>query len=340
MKIVVTGSQGFIGGYLVEELLSQGHVIVGVDNFSKYGRLNKTHDSHPNFSLVEMNLEDDKNFYDVLEGADHLVAGAAKIGGITYFHKFAYDLLAKNERILATTCDAAIKAFRKGNLKKVTYISSSMVFENAQNFPSLEGDELKSPPPSSSYGFQKLSTEYFARAAWDQYQLPYTIVRPFNCIGIGEARATSDKYEKSGNISLAMSHVVPDLIQKIVKGQDPLHILGTGSQIRHYTYGGDLARGIGMAIQSDFAINEDFNLSTPVGHTVIELANVIYRKVTGTEVDPAITMDEPYEYDVQMRIPSTEKAKDILGFQALTPLETALDEIIPWVRDAIDTGAI
>jgi nucleoside-diphosphate-sugar epimerase len=340
MKIVVTGSQGFIGGYLVEQLLSEGHVIVGVDNFSKYGRLNKTHDSHPNFSLVEMNLEDEKNFCDVLEGADHLVAGAAKIGGITYFHKFAYDLLAKNERILATTCDAAINAFQNGSLKKVTYISSSMVFENAQNFPSLEGDELKSPPPSSSYGFQKLSTEYFARAAWDQYQLPYTIVRPFNCIGIGEARAASDKYEKSGNISLAMSHVVPDLIQKIVKGQDPLHVLGTGSQIRHYTYGGDLARGISMAMQSDFAINEDFNLSTPVGHTVIELANVIFRKVTGSDINPIITMDEPYEYDVQMRIPSTEKAKDILGFQALTPLETALDEIIPWVRNAIDTGAI
>jgi UDP-glucose 4-epimerase len=340
VKIVVTGSQGFIGGYLVEELLAQGHVIVGVDNYSKYGHLKKSYDSHPNFNLVNMNLEDDKNFFDVLDGVDHLVAGAAKIGGITYFHKFAYDLLAKNERILATTCDAAIRAFQKGSLKKVTYISSSMVFENALNFPSVEGDELKSPPPLSSYGFQKLSTEYFARAAWDQYKLPYTIVRPFNCIGIGEARAVSDEYEKSGNISLAMSHVVPDLIQKIVKGQNPLHILGDGTQIRHYTYGGDLAQGIALAIQSDSAINEDFNLSTPVGHTVLELANIIYRKITGFDTNPEIMMDKPYEHDVQMRIPSTEKAKNILGFEALTPLEKALDEIIPWVRNAIDSGVI
>jgi len=165
-------------------------------------------------------------------------------------------------------------------------------------------------------------------------------VRPFNCIGIGEARAVSDEYEKSGNISLAMSHVVPDLIQKVVKGQNPLHILGTGEQIRHYTYGGDLARGISMAIQSGAATNQDFNLSTPIGHTVTELANIIYQKVTGSEINPKIKMDVPYEHDVQMRIPATEKAKNMLGFEALTPLETALDEIIPWVKNAISLGVI
>ncbi len=340
MKIVVTGSQGFIGGYLVEELLSQGHSVIGVDNFSKYGFLNKSHDSNPNFSLVTLDLENSSDFEDVLDGADHLVAGAAKIGGITYFHKFAYDLLAKNERIMATTCDAAIKAFQRGTLKKITYISSSMVFESTKTFPSREGDELKSPPPLSSYGFQKLATEYFARAAWDQYKLPFTIVRPFNCIGVGEARALSDHYEQSGNISLAMSHVVPDLIQKVLKGQNPLHILGSGNQIRHYTYGGDLAKGISLAIQSDAAQNQDFNLSTPHGHSVLELANLIYRKITGLKNSPEIVMDDPYEHDVQLRVPSTIKAKTLLGFEATTSLDTALDEIIPWVKGAISEGII
>ena len=340
MKIVVTGSQGFIGGYLVEELLSQGHTVVGVDNYSKYGFLSKSHDNHPDFSLVNTNLENSADLDAVLMDADHLVAGAAKIGGITYFHKFAYDLLAKNERIMATTCDAAIKAFECGSLQKVTYISSSMVFESATSFPSKEGDELSSPPPLSSYGFQKLSTEYFARAAWDQYGLPFTIVRPFNCIGIGEARAVSDHYEQSGNISLAMSHVVPDLIQKILKGQDPLHILGSGNQIRHYTYGGDLAKGISLAIQSDAAFNQDFNLSTPTGHSVLELANLIYRKITHLDSNPEIVMDKPYEYDVQMRVPATEKAKSLLGFEATTSLDSALDEIIPWVQGAIKEGII
>ena len=118
-----------------------------------------------------------------------------------------------------------------------------MVFESTDRWPSVEGDERLVPPPLSSYGFQKLAVEYFARAAWDQYELPYTILRPFNCVGIGERRALGDVEVRSGNVELAMSHVVPDLVQKVLKGQDPLHILGDGNQVRHYTYGGDLARG-------------------------------------------------------------------------------------------------
>ena len=157
-----------------------------------------------------------------------------------------------------------------------------MVFESTDRWPSVEGDERRVPPPLSSYGFQKLAVEYFARAAWDQYGLPYTIVRPFNCVGIGEGRALGDVEIDSGNVKLAMSHVVPDLVQKVVKGQDPLHILGDGSQIRHYTYGGDLARGIIDAMQHPDARNEDFNLSTAQSTTVRQLAQIIWRKIKET----------------------------------------------------------
>src|SRR5205085_4118724 len=183
--------------------------------------------------------------------------GAAMIGGISYFHTFAYDLRATNERIIAASCDAAVEAFRNKKLHKVTYLSSSMVFESTTHWPSVEGDERIVPPPLSSYGFQKLAVEYFARAAWDQYKLPYTILRPFNCVGISESRALGDVEIDSGNVKLAMSHVVPDLVQKVLKGQDPLHILGTGDQVRHYTYGGDLARGIIDCVESDKTINDD-----------------------------------------------------------------------------------
>ncbi len=193
---------------------------------------------------------------------DHLIAGAAMIGGISYFHEYAYDLLATNERIMAATCDAAIKAHRQGSLQKVTYLSSSMVFESADSWPSYEGQQLEIPPPLSSYGFQKLAVEYYAKAAHEQYELPYTIVRPFNCVGVGEGRALGEASVLSGNVELAMSHVVPDLVQKILKGQDPLHILGEGNQIRHYTYGGDLAKGIVTAMEHPDALNEDFNIST------------------------------------------------------------------------------
>src|ERR1700689_2446735 len=317
-KVLVSGSAGFIGGYLVEELLARGYAVVGIDNFSKYGKVTKSYDDNPNYELVEGDARDIDLMTRLLSDCDHFIAGAAMIGGISYFHTYAYDLLATNERIIAASCDAAIAAHKAGRLKKVTYVSSSMVFESADSWPSYEGQEREVPPPLSSYGFQKLAVEYFARAARDQYQLPYTIVRPFNCVGIGESRALGDEEILSGNVRLAMSHVVPDLVQKVLRGQDPLHVLGSGDQIRHYTYGGDLAKGIVMAMEHEDALNEDFNLSTAESTTVRELAEMIWRKVRGPGVPLRFVHDEPFEYDVQQRVPDTGKAKRILGFDATT----------------------
>ena len=341
MNVLVSGSSGFIGGYVVEELLSRGHTVVGVDNHSKYGKVAKSYDTHPDYRLVEGDCRDADLMAELLADCDHFIAGAALIGGISYFHAYAYDLIANNERIMAASCDAAIKVFQEtGRLQKVTYMSSSMVFESTDHWPSVEGDERRIAPPLSSYGFQKLAVEYFARAAWDQYQLPYTIVRPFNCVGIGEGRALGDVEVPSGNVKLAMSHVVPDLVQKIVKGQDPLHILGDGTQVRHYTYGGDLAKGIVTAMEHPDARNEDFNLSTAQSTNVRELAAVIWRKIKGPDVPLNMVSDEAFEHDVAKRVPSVEKAKRVLGFEATTTLDEMLDEVIPWITQAVADGRI
>ena len=339
-KVLITGSSGFIGGYVVEELLSRGYDVVGLDNYSKYGRVTKSYDSHPRYTFVEGDAVDVELMTNLLMDCDHFIAGAALIGGISYFHAYAYDLLANNERIMASTCDAAIRAHRQGKLEKVTYLSSSMVYESSQHWPSVEGDQRKIPPPLSSYGFQKLAVEYFAQAAYDQYKLPFTIVRPFNCVGIGEGRALGEVEVLSGNVSLAMSHVVPDLVQKILKGQDPLHILGSGEQIRHYTFGGDLAKGIVRCMESPKALNEDFNISTSESTSVLELAELIWNKIHKSTKPFRYVSDQAYEYDVQRRIPSTQKAKEILGFECKTSLDQMLDEVIPWIQMAIDQGKI
>ena len=340
MKVLVTGAAGFICGYLVAELLDAGHEVVGVDNFSKYGPVKRTFDDDPRYRLVEGDAKDAELMTELAADCDHLVAGAAMIGGISYFHEFAYDLIAENERITAATFDAAVSAFKLGRLQKITVLSSSMVYESSSVFPTPEGAQLTSPPPRSTYGFQKLATEYFALGAHEQYSLPYTIVRPFNCVGIGERRALRDHDVRSGNVKLAMSHVVPDLVQKVLKGQDPLHILGDGTQVRHYTYGGDLAVGIRLAMESERALNEDFNLSTARSTTVRELAEIVWRKVHGAGQPLRLVSDPPYEHDVQMRVPDVTKATDVLGFEATTSLEDVLDEVIPWIREEIEAGRI
>jgi nucleoside-diphosphate-sugar epimerase len=340
VKILVTGAAGFINGYLVPELLDAGHDVVGLDNFSKYGRLVKSYDDHPRYTFVEGDAKDVELLTRLAADVDQVVAAAAMIGGISYFHEFAYDLLAENERILASTFDAAIAARRDGHLERIVVISSSMVYESATVFPTPEGAQLSSPPPVSTYGFQKLAAEYFAKGAWEQYELPYTIVRPFNCVGIGERRAVRDTDVMSGNVKLALSHVVPDLVLKVLKGQDPLHILGDGSQVRHYTYGGDLAHGIRLAMESPEAVNADFNLSTARSTTVLELAELIWRRICGPDQPFRYVTDPPFEYDVQMRVPDVRKAREVLGFEATTSLEAMLDEVIPWIADELESGRL
>jgi UDP-glucose 4-epimerase len=339
VKILVTGSAGFINGYVVAELLEAGHEVVGIDNYSKYGPVEKSYDRHPRYRFVRGDAKDVPLMKELASECDQVLAAAAMIGGISYFHTHAYDLLAENERITAATFDAAIWAFQNRRLKKINVLSSSMVYESAREFPTAEGAERTNPPPLSTYGFQKLACEYFAQGAREQHGLPYTIIRPFNCVGVGEQRALCDKQIRSGNVTLAMSHVVPDLVQKIAKQQDPLHILGSGRQVRHYTYGGDLARGVRACIESPASVNEDFNVSTPHGHTVLQVAEAIWRMLNPGRPFRTVS-DEPFKYDVQMRVPAVEKVKRVLGFEAMTPLSRILEEVVPWVVKQIELGNI
>jgi nucleoside-diphosphate-sugar epimerase len=339
-RVLVSGSAGFIGGYLTSELLRRGYAVLGVDDFSKYGPVRSPHEGSPAFGFVRGDAADAGLMSELLADCDHFIAGAAMIGGISYFHAFPYDLLATNERIIAGSCDAAIRAHRQGRLRRVTYVSSSMVYESADSWPSAEGQQLTVPPPRSSYGFQKLAVEYFARAAADQYGLPFTIVRPFNCVGTGERRALRGGVVSSGEVKLAMSHVVPDLVQKVLRGQDPLRILGSGTQVRHYTYGGDLARGIVTAMEHPDAAGEDFNLSTSRATTVTDLAALIWRKIREPGAALRLAHDEPYAHDVQRRVPDVEKAARVLGFRAETSLEEMLDQVISWTAGAIEAGVI
>jgi UDP-glucose 4-epimerase len=339
MRVLVTGAAGFIAGYLVPELLEAGHEVVGLDNYSKYGPVERSYDGHPRYRIVEGDAKDVGLLSELAFDVDQVVAGAAMVGGIGYFHHYAYDLLAENERIVAATFDAALRAFERGRLRRVVLISSSMVYERASVFPTPEGAELESPPPFSTYGFQKLAAEYFARGAHAQYGLPYTICRPFNCVGAGERRALRDPEVASGNLKLAMSHVVPDLVLKVLKGQDPLHVLGDGTQVRHYTYGGDLARGIRLCMESEAAVNEDFNLSTDRPTTVAELAELIWRTIRGDR-PLRLVHDPPFPHDVRRRAPDVEKARRLLGFEATTTLPEMLAEVVPFVEAELAAGRL
>ena len=333
MKTVcITGAQGFIGSYLCKDLLDAGYHVIGIDNYSKYGKIARPHDNHPNFTFYEEDVVGiEKRDLLRFQNVDAIIAIAAKIGGISYFHKYAYDLLAENERIMASTFDLAISLKKLCSLKRIVVLSSSMVYENATNYPTEESEIKVIPPPDSTYGFQKLACEYFCKGAFEQYGLEYTILRPFNCVGVGEEEALGEEAVMSGGVKLMMSHVLPDIINKIMQNQYPLRIFGDGNQIRCYTNGKDIARGIRLAMESPKAINEDFNISIERATSVLELAKIAWKILK-----PSYLFwheeDAPFQYDVQKRIPSIQKAKNVLEFEAKIPLEESILEVIEYVK--------
>ena len=310
-KVLVTGSEGFIGRYIVSELLDNNYYVIGIDNFSKYGWRETS--KHPNFEFHNHDLRDNVPYFPPF---DYLIHTAAMIGGIKMFHERPADIISQNSLI-----DGVVlrETKRMSRLKKFIALSSSMVYENCSIFPSPETEAGKICP-SSSYGFSKLALEYSVRAFYEQYGLPYIIARPFNCIGIGE-----DDYKELN------SHVLPDFVYKALtlKPTDIFPILGNGKQIRHYTAGKDLARGIRLSMESNI-INDDFNLSSSRSTTVKELATIIWRKIHGT--DPLFACLPSFQYDVQKRIPDTSKAERLLGFKAEIPLEETIDEVIEYIR--------
>lgn len=314
-KVVVTGGAGFIGSEVVKKLLEKGYFVRVVDNLSK-----KESKFKGGYEFIKGDLTDKNVADDAFEGMDACVNLAAKIGGIGYFHKYPATILSENNKIYSSTFEAAVE----NKLKRMVYISSSMVFESATEFPSKEEDVFKIPPPISCYGFSKLIGEQYCQAFWDEYKLPFSICRPFNAYGINEYPGEEVGY----------AHVIPDLAKKILNGQYPLEILGNGEQIRCFTHVSDLAEGIIAVMESDRAVNQDFNLADPRPITVLALAKMLW-KITGRKETFKVKCVLGFKFDIQKRIPDARKVEKMLKWRAKMPLEKGLAEVVEWVRKTL-----
>lgn len=312
-RVIVTGGCGLIGRSVVAELQSRGHSVTVLDNLSKDdARIPEGAD----FQLID--LRDPAETIEAFAEHDACINLAALIGGIGYFHRIPADILADNDRIYASTFAAAARL----EMRRMVFVSSSMVYESATHFPSSEDDLLRMPPPVTAYGFSKLSGEYYCRAFREQHGLRYTIIRPFNAYGPDEAAGEE----------IGAAHVIPDLIRKILGGQDPLELLGDGSQTRCFTHVRDIARGIVMALESPAAEDQDFNLSSPVETRILDLARLIWERCR-PGVPFRVQSVPSFQYDVQRRVPEVSKAADRMSWRAEIGLEEGLDEVIRWQRE-------
>jgi len=310
--ILVTGGAGFIGSTVVRELLARKHKVRVIDNMSK-----PSSRVPEGVEFVRADLADREAARQAMRGVRACINLAARIGGIGYFHRLPATILSENNLIYSNTFEAAVEH----KIERMIFVSSSMVFESAHTFPSREDELLKLPPPFTAYGFSKLVGEWYCRAFYDQYGLPYTICRPFNAIG---------PEEEAGD-EVGEAHVIPDLIKKVLSGQSPLELLGDGKQTRCFTHVRDIARGIVDALESDKAVNEDFNLGISDEITMLELARRIHEQIA-PERKFEVKYVPGFSSDIRRRVPDGTKAKRLIGWEPRISIDEGLRECVAAAR--------
>jgi UDP-glucose 4-epimerase len=313
-RVLVTGGAGTIGAAVVRRLLADPAYEVRVS------------DQRPAPQWMregcEVHVGDLRSTEEALaatRGCTHVIHLAAIVGGIANFHRLPHTLTEVNNALYNSIIRAALDL----EVERFVYVSSSMVFERAELFPTPEDYLPQCPVPLSAYGYSKLTGEVYCRAAHDEHGFPYTICRPFNAYGPGEVPDQEP----------GIAHAVPDLIRKVLSGQRPLEIFGSGEQTRTLTHVDDIADGVVTAMGSPAGLCEDFNISASRELTVAEIARIVWQACGEDPEDFALEHLPTFTVDVQRRWPSVEKARKLLGWQAKIELEDGIAQTVTWLRE-------
>jgi nucleoside-diphosphate-sugar epimerase len=321
-RVLVTGGAGTIGSAVVRRLLKDPAFEVRVSD----------HRAAPDWmregcEIHQGDLRDEAVAIEATDGCSHVIHLAAIVGGIANFHKLPFTLTKVNNALTGSVVAAALSAA----VERFVYVSSSMVFERATEYPTTEEHVLECPMPRSAYGFSKLAGEVYTRAAADQHGLRYTICRPFNAYGPGELPDPDEP---------GIAHAVPDLILKSLPGRPPLKIFGDGFQTRTLTHVDDIADGVVTAMASGAGLNEDFNISASEELTVAVIAKIIWLACGHDESTIELEHLPTFAVDVQRRWPSVEKASRLLGWKADIDLREGIGETARWLAEHPSTTVV
>ncbi len=313
-RVLVTGGAGTIGAAVVRHLLADPAYEVRVSDQRPAPQWMRE-----GCEVHTGDLREPEVAKAAMAGCTHVVHLAAIVGGIANFHRLPYTLTDVNNALYNSVFGAAIAL----EVERLVYVSSSMVFERAELYPTPEDYLPRCPVPRSAYGFSKLTGEIYCRAAHDEHDLPFTIVRPFNAYGPGELPDAEP----------GIAHAVPDLINKVLSGQRPLQIFGSGEQTRTLTHVDDIAEGLICAMSSPAGLNEDFNISASRELTVAEIAAIVWEACGEDPEELEFEHLPTFEVDVQRRWPSVEKARQLLDWQSRIDAEEGIASTVRWLRE-------
>jgi UDP-glucose 4-epimerase len=312
-NIFITGGAGFIANTLIKRLIEKNK-ITAYDNFHRDTLSGSGIASHPNLNIVKGDVLDINSLTDAMKGAD-IVVHAAGIAGIDTVIKDPVRTMRVN--MIGTA--NALEAASKNNIKdRFIDFSTSEVF-GSMAFKSSEKDQTVSGSAGEArwtYAVSKLAGEHLAHAYYTQFNLPIVTVRPFNIYGPGQTG--------EGAIQI--------FIKRALENKD-IHIDGDGNQIRAWCYVDDFTDCLFSCMENPVAVGHSFNIGNARAViTILGLAQTVCRVLNSKS---KIVFDPPLSADIALRIPSVEKTKELLGFQAKVDLEEGIQKTAVWMEQRL-----
>jgi nucleoside-diphosphate-sugar epimerase len=310
---LITGAAGFIGSNLALHLLDQGHSVKGLDNLSNGFQANidviSSHKNAANFEFIKGDITDFKTCLSACKGVD-FVSHQAALGSVPRSIKFPelYDLHNTTGTL------NMMRAARDNKVKVFVYASSSSVYGDTPTLPKVE---TMTPNPKSPYAISKMSTEYYGKAFWDLYQLPTIGLRYFNVFGPRQ------------NPNSQYAAAIPKFITSFLNNTSPI-IHGDGEQTRDFTYITNVIQANVNAFNAtEKAFGEAFNIGCGDRISIKTLAEQI-KLATGATCE--LEFGDPRPGDVRDSLADINKAKNLLNFSDITPLNEGLKITVEWFK--------
>lgn len=314
-KVLVAGGAGFIGSYLVELLLAEGAQVTVADNLSR-GRMENLSGIIDQISFHNVDLRALDKCEEVCSGQDVVMNLAAPAFGIEYSMTHHGEMLTEVTTIGFNLLEGA----RRQNIRSFLVVSSSCVYPDDAGVPTKEDEGYRGTPETVNvgYGWGKRMVELQGQYYAQEYNMEVAIARPFNAYGPREP------------FEICKAHVMPALIQRVLRGDDPITVWGSGNQTRSFVHGKDVALGLKL-ITEYYAVADPVNVGHDRETTIRELAERIL-EITGKDVKLVFDTSKP-EGATRKSADVTKLREVTHGFTPQITLDEGLEEMIEYFRD-------
>ncbi len=304
MRVLVTGGAGFIGSNLVEELLTRGHAVRVLDNFSSGHRHNLT-GIEREIDLIEGDLRSYERVHHAVRGCDVVFHQ----GALPSVPRSVQDPMTTSEINIGGTLNVLLNARDEG-VTRVVFASSSSIYGDAPGLPRIEGATAM---PLAPYAVSKLAAEQYCRVFATVYALETVSLRYFNVFGRHQDPASE------------YSAVIPRFISAMRQGRSPT-IYGTGDQSRDFTHIDNVVAANILAMDAPAAPGDVFNIGCGSPSSLNELVEILNR-LLGSEIEPVHAAARPG--DVERSWADISRATELLGYVPTVDLEHGLRRTIP-----------